>query len=240
MRIPPRTPQCERVLWTRPCGLRPQVRAERGKVSGTPRRLRGWSFRCRLAKASPQKARVGRWSHAHSRMDRQIFHLWGTLGARGRSPPTGACRADVPQRGTLAGQGGAAPTPYRGGGAAAVASAQALAAYPNRHRKLLPRSGEGVRPGATALARTWGFPQGGVQRDRTLVRGFAKGAQLLFAPVFAYFLLAQKVGARARPERVEGEKLKILSKAQRGVKKAPQGAACTSNARARRRSKSKI
>ena len=83
--------------------------------------------------------------------------------------------------------------------------------------KLLPRKRLGVPSFLNfiaSLARQRGL--GGFQRGRQhpTLGGFARGPGSL-APVFAYFLQGQKVGAPARPERVEGES-KNFKKRKRG------------------------
>ena len=102
----------------------------------------------RFAEASPQKPFRTRY-HARARMIGKLSPM-----------------------GNLRGQGGEAPTPkrWRCGGRGERARARA---FPNGTEAPAAQAARSSAR-ATAPARTWGFPKGGVQHP-TLVRGFARG-----------------------------------------------------------------
>ena len=113
----------------------------------------------RFAEALPAKA-VSDAVPCADAHDRQTFPFGERRGQGGASPQQARMTGRRPPTGNLGGQGGAAPK-RSGGGAAAEASAHALAAFPNGTEAPAAQAARSSAKFA-APARTWGFPKGGV------------------------------------------------------------------------------
>ena len=128
--------------------------------------------RARVPAAQPREGSDGTPSRLRGRSFREICEGVAAKAVSNAVPCAGAHDRQTFPNGGRRGQGGEAPNPkrWRCGGRGERARARG---FPQRHRS---SSREAARSSAkfTALARTWGFPKGGVQHP-TLVRGFARG-----------------------------------------------------------------
>ena len=135
----------------------------------------------RFAKALPQKPFRTR-SHARSRMTGKLSPL-GNVGGKGALAPNRRVTGKRPLTGNVGGKGAKPPT-RSGGGAAAVASAHALAAFPNGTEAPAAKR-RGVRPKMARQRRLGGFQRGA--SSTPLWSGDPQGGETPLRLSFAYF-----------------------------------------------------